>query len=181
MGLSLPATTQATLSADSKPPAPLTREQATTTLEEQTKIAMCADADPAVFMHVQIGTPIRYKPVYGAVETDWLYPVLVDYAVHCTQGNRNMRYGEVEEWHVEVHGDFRLYKDHYGNLQVANAFDSDYYGDNQYWNNAQASVRCRAKRLAYLTYDTSGNVIKRRDNDTPGYGDCAVRLRVPAK
>lgn len=156
--------------------AALSKAEAQKTIDARTHIGICANADPTVFTNVVTAPAIQYKPVFGAQETRWLYPVKATYAVHCTQGNRNMHYGEVVEWHVEVQADFRLYRDAYGELQVADDFDSDWSWDDQNWDNAHADVRCRAKRLAFNSYDPSGKLTKRREDSTPGYGDCNVRI-----
>jgi hypothetical protein len=143
-------------------------------LHEHTRIGICADADPENFTRVEVGNGMPYKPLFGPQVTDTVYPVKAEYTVHCTQGNRNMRYGEVTEWQVEVRGLFELYRDPFGDLQVADTFEDRA----QQWNDAQTDVHCRAKRLAYLTYDpTTGNIVKRREDNTPGYGFCAVRMR----
>ena len=166
------------LQAQSGAPPALSKADAQKVIDTRTHIGICANADPTVFTTILTAPAIQYKPAYGAQETRWLYPVKATYTVHCTQGNRNMRYGEVTEWQVEVQGDFRLYKDPFGELQVADNFDSDWDWDDQHWNNAHADVRCRAKRLAYDTYDPSGKLTKRREDNSPGYGDCNVRLAV---
>ena len=159
-------------------PAPLTKAEAQKALDTRTHIGICANADPTVFTSVLTAPAIQYKPPYGAQETRWLYPVKATYTVHCTQGNRNMHYGEVTEWQVEVQGDFRLYRDPFGELQVADNFDNNWSWDDQHWDNAHADVRCRAKRLAYDSYDPAGKLTKRREDPSPGYGDCNVRLSV---
>ena len=165
--------------AQGKPPAALSKDDAPKALLARTHIGICANPDAPVFQSVQTAPGIAYKPLFGSQETRWLLPVKADYTVHCTQGNRNMHYGPVTEWQVEVHGDFRLYRDPYGDLQVANDFDSDWSWDDQHWDNAHADVRCRAKKLAMVTYDpASGTVTKREPVDSKGYGDCNVRLAV---
>jgi hypothetical protein len=91
-----------------------------------------------------------------------------------------MHYGEVTEWQVEVQGDFRLYRDPYGQLQVADNFDDTWSWDDQHWDNAHADVRCRAKWLSFNTYaPATGKLIRRReDTESKGYGDCNVRMSV---
>lgn len=159
-------------------PAALSKAEAQATIDARTHIGICANADPTVFTSVLTASAIEYNPRSGAQETKWLYPVKATYTVHCTQGNRNMHYGEVTEWQVEVQGDFRLYRDPYNELQVADNFDGDWSWDDQHWDNAHADVRCRAKRLAYVSYDPAGKVTKRREDVSQGYGDCNVRMNV---
>ena len=143
----LPLTAPAAHSQD-KPPAALTQDQAKAAILAHTHIGICANADPTVFTSVLTAPAIQYKPLYGSQETRWLLPVKASYTVHCTQGNRNMHYGPVTEWQVEVQADYRLYRDPYGDLQVADNFDDQWSWDDQHWDNAHADVRCRAKRLA---------------------------------
>ncbi len=166
------------LVAQSGAPAALSKAEAQKVIDTRTHIGICANADPTVFTSVLTAPAIQYKPPYGSQETRWLYPVKASYTVHCTQGNRNMHYGEVTEWQVEVQADYRLYKDPYGELQVADNFDSDWSWDDQHWDNAHADVRCRAKRLAFDSYDPAGKLTKRREDTSPGYGDCNVRMVV---
>jgi hypothetical protein len=165
--------------AQTHAPAALSKAEAQKAIDTHTRIGICADADPTVFTNVLTAPAIEYKPSSGAQETRWLFPVKASYTVHCTQGNRNMKYGEVAEWQVEVQGDFRIYRDPYGELQVADNFDDNWSWDDQHWDNAHADVRCRSKRLAYDTYDpATGKVVKRREDASPGYGDCNVRMTV---
>ena len=167
-----------TLHAQEKPPAALSQDDAKRAILARTHVGICANADPTVFTSVLTAPGIQYKPLFGSQETRWLLPVKASYTVHCTQGNRNMHYGEVTEWQVEVQADYRLYRDPYGELQVADNFDDTWSWDDQHWDNAHADVRCRAKRLAYDSYDPAGNLTKRRVDESPGYGDCNVRLSV---
>lgn len=157
---------------------PLSKAEAQKIIDTRTRIGICANADPTVFTNVVTAPAIQYKTSDGAEETRWLYPVKAAYTIRCTQGNRNMRYGEVSEWQVEVRGDFRLYRDPYGEWQVVDSFDSDSSADDQYWDDAHADVHCRAKRLSYNSYDTSGNLTNRREVSSPAYSDCDVRLTV---
>jgi hypothetical protein len=168
----------ASLALAQSSPAALSRAEAQKTIDTRTHIGICANADPTVYSSVETAPAIPYKPSSGAQETRWLYPVKASYTVHCTQGNRNMHYGEVMEWQVEVQADFRLYRDPHGELQVADNFDDTWDWDDQHWDNAHADVRCRAKRLSFNTYDpATGKLLKRReDTDNKAYGDCNVRM-----
>ncbi len=160
------------------PPA-LSQAEARSAILERTHIGICAKADPAVFTSVLTAPAIQYKVSTGSQETRWLYPVKASYTVHCTQGNPKRVGDNVYEWQIEVQADYRLYKDPYSQLQVADNFDSDWSWDDQYWNDAHADVRCRAKLLSTVQYDASGNVSKRTEGAGKAYGDCNVRMTVP--
>ena len=157
-------------------PSALSKNAAEAAIQKHTRIGICADADPPFFQSLLTAPAVQYKPLFGAQETQWLYPVKASYTVHCTQGNRNMHYGPVREWQIEVSANFRLYRDPFGELQIAD-FEDEFSSDDQYWSNEKAAVRCRAKSLAFLTYDAAGTTTKRRVDPTTAFGDCAVRLR----
>lgn len=169
------ASLPSTVYAQGKPAGPLNKQDASAAIVKLTRIGLCAQADPPVFSSVLTAPAVEYKPASGIQETKWIYPVKAEYTVHCTQGNRNMKHGEVMEWQVEVRAYYRFYRDPFGELQIVNTFDSD-YGSNQDWKSADTDVHCRDKRLAYLTYDPSGKVTNRRVDDSTAYGDCSVRV-----
>ena len=160
------------------PPA-LSQAEAKTAITERTHIGICRVPDPTVFTSVLTAPAIQYKVSTGSQETRWLYPVKASYTVHCTQGNPKRVGDDVFEWQIEVQADYRLYKDPYGQLQVADNFDSEWSWDDQYWNDARADVRCRAKLISTVQYDASGKVSKRTEGTSNAYGDCNVRMSLP--
>ena len=90
-----------------------------------------------------------------------------------------MRYGPVQEWKIEVVGDFRFYRDPYGKLQVAD-FDDDWSMDDQYWDRPNNAVRCRSRELGFDTYDpATGKLVSRKPSTSTVYGDCIVRVGPP--
>lgn len=171
-----------------QPPAPLSVSDAEKTIATHTHIAGCSNSDAPVFTGTRTGTPTEYKLAHGSQETRWLYPVKVHYTVHCTSGNRNMRHGEVEDLSTEVKGEFRLYRDPYGELRVADNLEGFWYWydlndwNNQGWDDSRYDVHCRDQRMAYNTYDPStGKLVKTRPdpNLNPNiYGKCSVVLNV---
>lgn len=169
-------------------PPPLSVADAEKTIATHTHIGGCTNSDAPVFTGTRTGTPTEYKLATGSQETRWLFPVKVHYTVHCTSGNRNMHYGEVEDLSTEVKGEFRLYRDPYGDLQVADNLEGVWFWydvsdlNNQGWNDPHYDVHCRDQRTAYNTYDPStGKLVKSRPDPYANpntYGKCSVRLTV---
>ena len=162
--------------ANAQGPQPLSPAKAKELIQTLTRIGMCNDDQQYSFTSVEVAPPVSRPPEYDAPPT-LVYPVRVRYTVDCTQGNHNMRYGAVEEHHTEVAGTFGFYLDSFKAWKMRASSDLD---EDQHWDDADVEIRCRSQRLAYLTYDSSGKLIKRRPDTHPEvWGDCGVRAARP--
>jgi hypothetical protein len=155
---------------------PLTQDQAQKLIPSLTRIGGCQPDEQYDFHSVLTAPAENRKISFGQIDPTRVYAVRTSYGVHCTEGNHNMKYGEVTEWHFDVQGNLYFYQDEFKTWQLLESG----LDDTQYWKDPTQNIRCRAKRLAYLTYDAKGQVIKRRlDPDTTTYGDCTVSFKNP--
>jgi hypothetical protein len=141
---------------------PLAEAEAKQLIQSLTRIGVCIENPPFNFLSIKTAPPHR-SPVNINDAQAALYPVRAKYAVDCTRGNHNMKYGEVEELHIEVSATFSFYRDAFGEWRLLDARDV----------NDQPDVNCTSRRTAYLTYDPDGKVINRRPVDQAGA--CSVR------
>lgn len=153
-------------------PKPMDEADAKKLIQSLTRIGICNDDQRYDFTSVQLAPAVKRIVDFSSKAT-LVYPVRAHYTVDCTTGNHNMRYGEVEERHVEVAATYTFFRDEFGEWTILNS----YFDGDQYWSDTQSDLRCRAQRTAYLTYDASGAVGKRRATDTHDWGDCGVRAK----
>ncbi|HMG02282.1 MAG TPA: hypothetical protein VK596_04060, partial [Edaphobacter sp.] len=94
-------------------PKPMDEADAKKLIQSLTRIGICNDDQRYDFTSVQLAPAVKRIVDFSSKAT-LVYPVRAHYTVDCTTGNHNMRYGEVEERHVEVAATYTFFRDEFG-------------------------------------------------------------------